>query len=530
MYTFKLNNQQMTLNKKIIIGISSIVVVLVTANFGLNLWLEKKLPQIIQENNTTPYEIGYKKLTINIWSTSIQADTVVISPKVKPKNSKEKLGIYGTINTISVANFSIWELLMGNTIRAQSITINQPDVILYYQKEKDKDHFDRVKNDVIGPFEKIIKVHDIYLKEGAVTMVATTTNKVFFDAKNVAMNVEGIKIDENTLQQKIPFTYSKYELKIDSILYQPNVFYKMRMEHLIIENHELKASNFQLLPLLDRHQFVQTIKTEKDLFIVKAKEFTVSDIDWGFKNEHLFFNVKNVLLDKVDANIYRNKMPADDLSKKKLYSELLRNLKFAMTIENLEMRNSKLVYEEEVTFDKGPAVLTFDRFNLKATNIQSGLGLIKTEDLKIKINCIFMKNSALHVDWKFNVLDKNDSFNIKGTIADFDLNAMKRFTMPYVNASFDGKFKKYKFDIWGNDVNSKGNASLDYDDLDVTFYKKKEPRKEAKLKSAVANLFVKKDSDEHAKTCTMELERIQEKSFYNFLWRNVAESLKKILI
>lgn len=141
-----------------------------------------------------------------------------------------------------------------------------------------------------------------------------------------------------------------------------------------------------------------------------------------------------------------------------------------------------------------------------------------------------MKNSALDVDWKFNILDKSDRFNIKGTIANFDLKAMQSFTKPYMNASFDGTFKKYAFDIWGNDFNSKGNASLLYDNLDVTFYKKKEPHTKSKIKSTVANWIVKKDSDQEAKKCTMDLERIQEKSFYNFLWRNVAESLKKILI
>jgi hypothetical protein len=42
--------------------------------------------------------------------------------------------------------------------------------------------------------------------------------------------------------------------------------------------------------------------------------------------------------------------------------------------------------------------------------------------------------------------------------------------------------------------------------------------------------LVKNDSKEKAKTADVELERIQEKSFYNFLWRSIAESLKKILM
>jgi hypothetical protein len=189
-----------------------------------------------------------------------------------------------------------------------------------------------------------------------------------------------------------------------------------------------------------------------------------------------------------------------------------------------------LVYEEEKEFSKGPGVLTFDKFNLRATNLRSGFGLKKTADVKIKVNCIFMKNSPLDVDWSFNVLDKKDSFHIQGVISNFNVAAMGQFSKPYMNASFSGVFNKYRFNFYGNDVISKGNASLDYDDLKVKLYKKKNPDKEAKLKSAVANLLVKNDSKEKAKSADVELERIQEKSFYNFLWRSIAESLKKILI
>ena len=141
-----------------------------------------------------------------------------------------------------------------------------------------------------------------------------------------------------------------------------------------------------------------------------------------------------------------------------------------------------------------------------------------------------MKNSPLHVNWNFNVLDLKDSFHIQGRVSNFDVAALAKFTRPYINTSFTGTFKTYNFNFYGNDNSVTGNASLVYDDLKVKLYKKKNPEKEAKLKTAVANLILKNDSDDKAKKASVELDRIQEKSFYNFLWRSIAESLKKILI
>ncbi len=253
-------------------------------------------------------------------------------------------------------------------------------------------------------------------------------------------------------------------------------------------------------------------------------------MDWGFKNDQFFFKANSLIANHVDANIYRNKIPKDDLSKKYLYNHLLRKIKFPLQIDTIQILKSKLVYEEEIDFSKGPGILNFDRFNMQVTNLKSGFGYKKMADVKIKVNCLFMKTSPLDVNWSFNVLDLKDSFHIQGMISNFDVAAMGRFSKPYMNASFTGVFNKYRFNFYGNDNISKGNASLDYDDLKVKLYKKKNPEKEAKLKSAIVNLLVKDDSKEKPKNADVELERIQEKSFYNFLWRSIAESLKKILI
>lgn len=520
----------MSLNKKIIIGILSFLVLLFLINSGLNFWVKKQLPKIIQDNNTTPYQITYEDIKIDLWSAAIYASNIVINPKNAPKDSATKIGIYSKIGTVAINDFSIWKLIFNDVLHAKTITIDQARVILYKKDEKAIDDSNSLRTQVIEPFQKIIVVSNIYLNKASLDIMSTRTNKPILYSRNIALILEGIVIDETTLKQKIPFSYQKYAVNCDSTYYKPNSFYAINASKIATNNHSLKIKNFSYIPLYTRPQFVQKMVKEKDIFTIKATDMSINSMDWGFKNDVFFFNANSIVLDDLDANIYRNKIPADDLSKKVLYNTLLRKIPFPLKIDTLSIRNSKLVYEEEINFQKGPAILTFSRFNLNATNIQSGYGLKKTPDLDIKVNCLFMKNSPLKVHWTLNVLDKNDGFRIKGSIAKFDLQAMYAFTKPYTNTSFKGTFDDYHFDITGNDKKATGNASLKYKDLKVTLYKKKHPEKEAKLKSAVANLILKKDSDNEAKKVKIELDRIQEKSFYNFLWRNIAESFKEILI
>ncbi|RUT68204.1 hypothetical protein D0817_21980 [Flavobacterium cupreum] len=518
----------MSIYKKIIIGVISVFLFVILINIGLNYWIKKQLPVIIDEKNNTAYNINYEKIEVSLLSRNIYATTLLVHPKNQPKDSKN--GLYAKIESVTIKHFNIWDLAFRDIIQAESIVIDQPRVILYKKGQKLLNNNKSIQTQIIEPFRKIIAVRNIYLNDGAVDVVSLNTNKPIFNVKKIILKLEGILITDATLKEKIPLQYEKYTLVCDSLYYKPSSFYRIDIGKIITENNFVKINKFSLLPEYSRKVFVQKLEKEKDIYTLKVDSANINNLKWGFKNERFFFNASSVVMDHFDANIYRGKMPKDDLSKKYLYNNLLRKIKFPMKIDSLQIRKSKLVYEEEIDFSKGPGILTFDHFNLQANNLQSGFGLKKADDVRIAIDCRFMKTSPFHVNWSFNVLNVKDSFHIQGKISNFNVAAMTHFSKPYMNTSFTGTFKTYSFDFYGNDDTAKGNASLVYDDLKVKLYKKKNPEKEAKLKSAIVNLLVKNDSDHKAKKADVDLKRIPEKSFYNFLWRSVAESLKKILI
>lgn len=518
----------MSIYKKIAIGVISIFFFVILINIGLNYWIKKQLPIIINEKNKTAYNIHYEKIEVSLISRNINAVTLLVSPKNQPKDSKN--GLFSKIESITIKHFNIWDLAFHDIIQAESIIINKPRVILYKKGNKLLNNSKSIKNEIIEPFRKIVAVSNIYLNDGTVDVVSLDNNKPILSVKKIILKLEGILLTDATLKEKIPMHFDKYVLVCDSLYYKPSAFYHMNIGQISTENNFLKIKNFSYLPEFTRKEFVKKLDKEKDIYTIKLDSAHIEKMDWGFKNERFYFKANSLIANHVDANIYRNKIPKDDLSKKYLYNHLLRKIKFPLEIDTIQILKSKLVYEEEIDFSKGPGILNFDRFNMQVTNLKSGFGYKKMADVKIKVNCLFMKTSPLDVNWSFNVLDLKDSFHIQGTIANFNVGAMERFTKPYINTTFTGKFNKYHFNFYGNDDAAKGNATLDYEDLKVKLFKKKHPEKEAKLKSAVANLLLKNDSDDETKKADVELNRIQEKSFYNFLWRSIAESFKKILI
>jgi len=516
--------------KKIFIGLGIFLLLILLLNVGLNVWIKFQLPRLINQKNNSAYNISYKKLDVSLFDSSIHADEIVLVPKKALKDEKIKAGIYATVKAIDIAHFSLWSVLFSDRIKAKSITVTQPEVALYKKSEKAIDNSKSIGSEVVKPFEKIITVSDIYLKDGDVKIINVANNKAILSVSHINVQLDGIVINDDILAQKIPFSYKSYALSCDSIYYRVNSFYHILTKKVATTNNGLHIKDFKLIPEMTRREFVRKIEKEKDIYTINANDVTIKKMDWGFKNEKLFFNCNSVNLDQVAANIYRNKIPSDDLSKKKLYNSLLRNMKFHLKVDTLSVRNSIVEYEEEKTFEKGAGKLTFSKFNLTARNVCSGFEQKKLPDLKIKVDCIFMKESPLHVDWVLNVMDKSDGFNIKGRILNFDAQKIIPFTKPYMNVTTKGVLNEVYFNFTGNDVNAKGDFAIKYDNLKVQIYRKNDREKVNKLLTALGNLFVKNDTKGELKSVEVELERIPEKSFYNFLWRSIAEGLKKILI
>jgi hypothetical protein len=358
----------MSIYKKIAIGIISLFVFVILINIGLNYWIKKQLPIIIHEKNKTTYNINYEKIEVSLISQNIYATTLLVHPKNEPKNSKN--GLFSKIESVTIKHFNIWDLAFRDIIQAESIIINKPRVILYKKGEKLLNNSKSIKSEIVEPFRKIIAVRNIYINDGAVDVVSLDTNKPILNIKKIILKLEGILITDTTLKEKIPLQYEKYTLVCDSIYYKPNQFYHFNIGKIATENNYLKINNFSFLPEYSRKVFVQKLEKEKDIYTIKLDSAEINKMDWGFKNDRFFFKANSIVMNHVDANIYRNKIPNDDLSKKHLYNALLRKIKFPLQVDTLQIKKSKLVYEEEINFTKGPGVLNFDHFNLRALNLK----------------------------------------------------------------------------------------------------------------------------------------------------------------
>ncbi|UOE40999.1 hypothetical protein MTP09_14010 [Chryseobacterium suipulveris] len=340
--------------------------------------------------------------------------------------------------------------------------------------------------------------------------------------------IQNLEMNEKTVLEKIPFKTDNYTLTTKNFSYRINQFYQMNIGVLTQNKNSLQVNNFSLKPLVSRAQFIRMIPAEKDLYDLKVNQISAKG-NWDLGWENKYLDASQVTLNGVNANIFRSKIPKDDLTEKPLYSKLLRSIKFPVFVQNLDLRNSLLVYEEDTKKSDGPGKLIFSNFNMNVKNLNSGKSKGKPTLVPITINCRFMDASPMNVKWNFDTAKMDDAFSISGNISSLPASEINPFIEPYLKIRATGNISDLRFEFDGNKSGLDGGLRMKHQKLQVALLKS--TGEKDKILSAVANVFVKSNSGDYPESVSVEnVQRDPTKSFFNLFWRGIEQGLKKTLI
>lgn len=365
--------------------------------------------------------------------------------------------------------------------------------------------------------------------------VALQNSNIIYSKNNQPLSFEDLNATVNDIQlvtkkdnSGIEAKINKYSISTKNFGYRTK-FYNMTAGSLKLNQNTVNVNSFVMKPLVSRAQFIRMIPVESDLYDIKASQVTANGT-WDLFSDQKLIRASNVMIHNADANIFRSKIPKDDPKEKPLYSRMLRSIKIPMVVNNLNLKDSKLVYEEDTPESAGPGKLTFSNFNMNVKNLNSAKIKGNPTRVDIKINCSFMNLAPLAVNWNFDVADQSDRFAISGRTTNLPATGINPFIRPYLHVTATGTIQEMLFNFRGNPKGLNGKFNLKHKDLKVTILDKDNREKKGFL-TAVANLLVKSDSGKLPEDVDVEdVERDPTKSFFNLFWKGIEQGLKKTLI
>lgn len=378
-------------------------------------------------------------------------------------------------------------------------------------------------------FNDVIKVDKISLVNGHLDVIPYQQKTPNLTLKQIQLTFNQINVDPKTIQEAIPFSYKSVLLKSSRIDFDLGKTYKMNTGALQFQNGNLTLNQLKLMPKLSRKAYTASLKKQADLYTVSVKQLQGNGIQWGISpSKDFFLKANQIKLNQLYANIYRSLVPPDDTKRKTMFSQKLREMKFDLGVKQLQLVNSKLEYEEETAKSIGTGKLTFSSINATVKNVNSGYRKKSLPDVNVDWRSEFM-NGDLRANWTFNPMNRSEKFNINGSISKLPAKNLDPFVKPYLKVSVDGFFNQIKFNFDGNDKAAGGNFGIDYQNLKVNVLR--DDGSKRKLLSAVGNAAVKNDSRGKMKEEKVEnIERKQDKSFFNFFLACILDGLKKALL
>ena len=506
-----------TLLTLVVLGVIGYFVADAVATSKLENFLQTKLPETLT--------VDYESIDVNIWRGSV----TMLHPKIVNRGSHtSKTNAEIELDTLMVEGFNYWNYILNDNIHVGSIKLRSPKVLYNHDQSIPKNEY---KNPDMESLSQNIKVDRFNIQNGEVTIRDVETDSIMMTAEGFVVNLMGIALDSVSFKKQIPFDYEDYNLSFNDLFYSMGDYENLTISSAQITPDNLKVSDLKMFTKYSKAKLSQLISFERDHFDVTIPSLVLENQKFGHEQDSVFFfKSPKVIFKDPEMYIYRDKLIADDLTRKDLYSKMLRQLNFKLTLSEIKLENATIVYSEKVNAGMPAGKLSFTNMNADIKNISNTYGA--EERTTLDIDAIFMAKTPIKVNWEFDVNDVNDAFVFKADIKKLPSPDLNPFSQPNLKVQLEGELLHTYATISGDANSSRVNMRAKYDDFKVVILDK-EAKKKNKVLSAIANIFIKKDSDSSEdgfrESFKEDIERDKTKSIFNFLWLNLKAGLASIM-
>lgn len=326
----------MKINKPLkIIGyvFGGLLILALLLHFGINFLIKQQLPKIIEEKNDTAYDLTYEDMNFSIFNNSISVHAAEVLPK-KNSNIKKDIDFYGKIGKISVTGVNFYELLKDKNLKAYTIVLEQPDITVLKAIQKDTLPSE-------SKLSSSIDIDEILIKNANLSMMTNAGDTLLYKVYNLNASIDGIHMGEYTVKKDIPFTYTDYKFKIDSVYTLLNQDQFMKSGYIDVSMNHILVDNVRLFPLLSSKQFKANETQSNTRMNISIPKVKLTHTDWGYDKTDFFVKVGGIEIDSINFHITDQKNQTVIQQAKKDAEKIIQPaIPFRLDIDSLAIKKS----------------------------------------------------------------------------------------------------------------------------------------------------------------------------------------------
>lgn len=542
--------------KRILAVIASFVGLLLLVSYFMLLYWEPIISKAIKEslyNSTNKlYRIEFEDITFNVLMGNFGLKNIRLSPDKevyealkKQKDQPAYLFELG-IDRARVHGINIWDLYQNRALEISEISINKPKVKvindLSYKKAADDTSIFRNPYNLIKDQLTLLKIEQINLKNIEFEFIADSLGKK--KSKKIFLSyfkVRNLMIDSLApMDSTRPFYSDDIKLSIKNFTHQfRDSVNSMQFEEVVASTatSSIQVYNFKIIPNNTDEKFTDKNGFRKTRIYLYVKEANLQSVNF----KKLFFEQKlygkEIAINKLESNIFRNNTIPKDLKKKiRFPAELVYDIRIPFYFDKLNLKNSKLDYGEIDSKTRHRWKLDFADIKGEFKNFSNDTtALLKNPFTTISLNTSINNKAKTNIEFIFDCLHPLKSFFVKGTISNYNLQDVSPILSQLVHMEISNcNMRSLKFMLSGDKKSMNANVSMMYNNLRVKileFDKEENKLKRHGLYTILANHMVLEDANPRSNGRMVRskfvMTRKEEWSFFSFIWRGVLKGMKE---
>ena len=530
----------MTITRKFYLIIFIVVSVILMSTSLINNYLEKtvtsKLNGLLGNQNNTEYQFTMGSVSSSIFRSRLIIDSIHIYSTLDTSHIRTHKQLFNVaLDRLTFEGISFTELIFNKSIlidgivydnlrimstatdlKSDSNTSKQPPTMSYF-----------IADDINSiAVSKMTFINTVFNFEQQINTIQNNlifhTTPLNFQMDDLSLKkandgkfyLKDVEVDFNLDKGSVLFDKQNYKLSFDHI-------------HASITDQSIKAENITIYPTLSEKLLADKFQYSQEIYHTSFDTLAITGVDLSSFLINKKFTSSSIDLSGFDVSIYKDKRkPQNKLKKIKLPISRLKQLTFPISIDHVNIRNSKITVREQIPHKDTIVQFYVNRINAQINNIKNYSN--ENLNLNMSLQGQLMGNAPVRLKME-NSLSKNDNNMFwEGYIGSFKFHTLDKVLYPILGLKIlSGELNKIDFKFESDDIQSKGEMIMLYKNLNASILKSNKSSENHFLSSIANGLIHNSNPNKRGKIkiVRMNFKRDEFKGLGSYLWKTIQNGI-----
>lgn len=531
--------------QKILLGLFiGILILLAGTQIYLSFFVDDQLKNTAIERfhsaTDNSYDLEIEDLDLEVVGRRLSLSNI----KITPKQDSGGTDIRFTLDDLNISGIGLMNYLFWNQLSLNQIELINPQV---YITSSGSDKSSKKQFNWSRPSqrlsEKALEIfNQVTIDDFQIRNLSLDYNRAdlpvnpYLSFQNSDIRWYDITIDSTSMTDERVIPSENIALTVRELRHQTsNELYDLTAQKVAFSstNSTLNVDTLKLSPKFDKQDFSKKVGHEIDRMDIEIPQILWNGIDIPQLNRAERLAANHVTVTAPDIDVFRDKrLPEDPDNRPPLPQDMINNIPFPISIDSIGISEGTIRYSARVPKAERTGYIEFSTLSAtleNITNIKEQWANGQTPLLKAETD--IMGQARLTAEFSFNMTDRDKSQQIKGNLQSMDMQPLNNTLEPMAFVRIDnGRILGMDFQMHLTETKATGDLTLRYEDFKISLLDK-ESNEETfgnMVKSLLANtLKIKSENKgDDLRVGTVEFERAEEKSVFNYWWKSLLSGLK----